>query len=187
MHLCMLRLILPKSYIELNDSDYLIFLAGPIKGAPLWQDNAIEIINKIDDSVYLASPSKELRQSYLDNALQGDNNRFSRQAFWERFYLKKARAKSRRAIMFWLPAQTEEMPLNPNTNFPRSYARDTRGELGGWGWGILENDRKAPIIVGAEDNFDGLSVVKANFYDVMPDMKFYSTLEDTCMAAVRRV
>ncbi len=37
----------------------LIFLAGPIQGAPDWQSEAISIIHDIDPAIAIASPRKD--------------------------------------------------------------------------------------------------------------------------------
>ena len=51
-------LIVPKYYLA--HVGRLIFLAGPIKGAPNWQDNAIELILDLEPSLFIASPRWEV-------------------------------------------------------------------------------------------------------------------------------
>jgi len=77
--------------------------------------------------------------------------------------------------MFWLPNQ-----LVPNCN--RAYGRDTRGELGEWRG--VSRFSKPRLVIGGEESFDGYDVIKRNFLAVNSEMKFYSTLEDTCSAAI---
>jgi hypothetical protein len=167
---CMDRVILPKKRSEIDDA--LIFLAGPISNAPLWQDKAIEILRGLDKSIYIASPHKSDVSSHNESDKDGI---FLKQLDWEVEYLEKASKNG--AILFWLPtAQSHDCK--------RSYARDTRGELGEWR-GRLMHDKSIKIAIGGEDEFDGFDIIKRNFLRVKPDMKFYSTLEETCIQALK--
>jgi hypothetical protein len=66
----------------------------------------------------------------------------------------------------------------------KDYARDTRGELGEWR-GQLKHDKNVRFVIGAEQGFDGLDIIKCNSSAVSPGIEFYSTLEKTCEEAVR--
>ncbi|MBU2496842.1 MAG: nucleoside 2-deoxyribosyltransferase domain-containing protein [Nanoarchaeota archaeon] len=167
------KLILPKTYIE-NIDDALIFLAGPIKGAPLWQDKAIELIHSQDPNIYIISPSKEIREEYLNNKLKGSENKFSTQLDWERYYLDLSLKKG--VILFWLPKQKE--------NCNKAYARDTLGELGELRGRLIYN-KNIKLVIGGEEDFDGFDVIKRNYFAISPEMKFYSTLKETCQQAVK--
>ncbi len=180
------RIILPKTYV-LTDNASLIFLAGPIKGAPRWQDKGIETIHTINNQIYVVSPSNKVREEYLEDRLRGTKSDFPYQLNFERHYLKSASESKKGAIIFWLPKQREPMPINPETDFTQPYARDTRPETAGWGWKLLESNPKANVIVGGEEGFDGFDVIKRNFLAVKPDMKFYSTLEETCLEAIKLI
>ena len=131
----MTNIILPKTRIDKIDLP-VIFLAGPIRGAPRWHDRALEFLDK-QEGIYVASPSVMLRREYLDRALKSDKV-FLHQLDWEAHYLEIASKKG--SILFWLPNQVEEMPINQKTGFYEPYARDTRPELGGYGWGALRYD-----------------------------------------------
>ena len=168
-----MRLVLPKDKVE--GLEPLIFLAGPISFAPQWQDKAVEIIHSINSGVYIASPSWYLREEYVKNSMKS-REQFGKQLEWERYYLDEASLKG--GILFWLP-----MPVKHDCT--RSYARDTRGELGEWRGRIIYEDVK--IIIGAEKDFDGLDVIKRNYLSIKPDMKFYNTLEETCKEAVKQI
>lgn len=169
-----LRIILPKVYVP-DIKEKIIFLAGPIKGAPKWQDKAIRIIHSQNPQIYLASPSKHLREEYLQSALKGDETKFPRQLNWERYYLELT--SERGSIMFWLPKEESHF-------YDRAYARDTRGELGEWRGRLVYNSN-IRLAIGGEELFDGLDVIKRNFTSLFPKMKFFSTLEETCAEAVR--
>src|SRR3989338_7535362 len=177
----MKNLILPKYYID-DNSDMLIFLIGPIRGTYCWHDKAIEIISEINPKIQIASPNKKLSEINLERAVNWKENKFERQTLWERHYINRASKSG--AIMVWLAKQTTPMYMDEKSGFQAPYARDIRGELGGWGWGQLMHDKNFPIVIGAEEEFPGLSVIKANFIAVKPDMQLYKTLEETCFKAV---
>ena len=78
------------------------------------------------------------------------------------------------------------MNINAVTGFPQPYARDTRPELGRYGWGALRHNLNYPVVVGGEDNFDGIDVIKRNFLSAKPDFVFQKSLRETCEEAVKR-
>ena len=170
----MRRLILPKIYLNHFEAP-LIFLVGPIKGAPFWQDKAIELIHSQNPEIYVVSPSNKVRPEYIMEQMTGDNARFLRQTLWERYYLELAAKKG--SIVAFLPKEVEHL-------CGHAYARDTRGELGEFR-GIMRYDKKFPLVIGAEKGFDGFSVLKDNFSVVCPGLKFFSSLEETCSEGVK--
>jgi hypothetical protein len=62
------KIILPPNYPESKNP--VIFLAGPIVGAEFWQQEAINIIKKIESGlkfeIDIASPSYEIDPKYLE-------------------------------------------------------------------------------------------------------------------------
>lgn len=169
----MVKLILPKSKIDLDNK--VIFLAGPITGAPKWQDEAVKYINNMDDKIYIASPRRDMTEQNMSNSVKGDEN-FNRQLEWERYYLDRAAQNG--SILFWLP-KSDKHDCN------RSYARDTRGELGEWRGRMMYN-KSLNIIIGGEEDFDGLDIIKRNFQAVREKFEIYSSLEETCAEAVKQ-
>jgi len=71
------------------------------------------------------------------------------------------------------------------TGFQRTYARDTRPETGGWGWGLLRFNPNAHVAVGGEKEFDGIDVIRRNFAKYAPQIPFRDNLEQTCTDAMR--
>lgn len=173
--------ILPKTYIDVGDK-LTFFLMGPIRGTYAWHDKGIEVLSSISPESYIVSPNRNISSLHIDKVISGKEGKFQRQTHWERHYIEKS--AKRGAIVVWLAKQTQPMYIDEKSGFQAPYARDTRGELGGWGWGQLMHDKNFPVVVGAEEEFPGLSVIKANFLAVNPDMQFYSTLEETCFRAV---
>src|SRR4051812_20568877 len=89
----------------------IIFLAGPIQGAPDWQSTAAALIHDLDPSVVVASP----RRDYPEGTFV-----YEHQVDWETHYLRTAGRSG--VIAFWLAGQTVETP-------GRAYAQTTRFEL----------------------------------------------------------
>lgn len=121
---------------EKNYSDKkIVFLAGPIKGAPDWQAQAIKDLADLD--VYVANPRRDNVQNFnLD--LQID---------WESKFLAAADV-----IMFWIPPKDIEIS-------GRDYAQTTRFELAEWAAKTRYNRIRKQIVVGIDDAFFGKSYI----------------------------
>jgi hypothetical protein len=172
------QIIVPKSNVGVGE---VIFLAGPVSAGGGWQNEAIKYISSLNSNIPIAVPdySGVLTGSYQ---FLGSGEVFETQLEWEQHYLEIAEKNG--AILMWFPGQEKEMPISNNTGFPRTYARDTRPEIGGWGWGSLRHNPNLHVAVGGEEGFDGLYVQKRNFMKYAPHIKFNGTLEDTCRCAV---
>jgi len=119
------EILLPPNYRSIEGP--LIFLAGPIQGAPKWHNKAIKIIQDINLDINIASPSKKVDRIYLkqnqERFKHSANQEEWEQVDWETFYLNRAAQKG--AIMFWFP--------NEETHYcERAYAQTSRFELGEW-------------------------------------------------------
>ncbi len=168
------RIILPKDKVEVDE---VIFLAGPVFAGGGWQNEAIENIRSQNSRVYIAVPDYSgVVDEVYRNSAEKSEEKFQRQLRWEQHYLGIAEKNG--AILFWLPAQKETSPSG------RIYARDTRPEIGGYGWGLLRNNIKAHVAVGGEEGFDGLDVQRRNFEFYAPHIKFNKTLVETCDCAL---
>ncbi|MDO8556410.1 MAG: hypothetical protein Q7R96_04535, partial [Nanoarchaeota archaeon] len=119
----MLTIITPKKYIPTIKKP-LIFLAGPIRGAPAWQDEAIDIFLKKGYEGFLVNPSRTLAQRHEQHGALGCEQHFTRQRAWEHHYLTLARKEAPQgAIMFYLIGEQHH-------RCEKSYAAMTRLELG---------------------------------------------------------
>lgn len=156
----------PPKDVEVNETDPVIFLGGPIQGAPDWQSEAIEIIHELDSGVVVASPRKEYRTGEFVYEAQVD---------WETRYL--ARAAQNGVILFWLAEQTEETP-------GRAYGQTSRFELAEWktksGY-----DKSVNMVVGAEQGFGNVRYITRRFSKDQPSFELYPDLASTCFEAVR--
>lgn len=113
----------------------IIFLAGPIKGAPDWQSKALFDLADLD--VYVANPRRE-------NAINFD---FDMQVSWESRFLAAADV-----IMFWIPAK--ETDING-----RDYAQTSRFELAEWMAKTHYNRTNKKVVVGIDNAFFGKSYI----------------------------
>jgi hypothetical protein len=167
------KLIIPKTYVERIESP-LIFLAGPIRSAPNWQDEAIKILFSQEPNLIIASPRRGIREDISEYILQGDENYFPRQRTWERHYLDIASKKG--AILFWLPGEAEH-------NCEKVYGAMTRMELGQW-ITRYSLDNKIKICIGSDRNFQELDTIKYDLSIDAPDKKIFNSLEETCDEAL---
>lgn len=113
----------------------IVFLAGPIKGAPNWQIQAIQDLADLD--VYVANPRRENVANFnLD--LQVD---------WESKFLAAADV-----IMFWIPPKEFDVS-------GRDYAQTSRFELAEWMAKTNYNRTRKQVVVGISDDFFGKSYI----------------------------
>lgn len=132
---CKMELITPVSPQTDYSNKKIVFLAGPIKGAPDWQSKAIRDLADLD--VYIANPRRENVQNFnLD--LQVD---------WESKFLALADV-----IMFWIPPKESDVA-------GRDYAQTSRFELAEWMAKTHYNHTRKQIVVGIDDAFFGKSYI----------------------------
>lgn len=158
-------LLQPPDIIEVKTP--LIFLAGPIQGAPDWQSKATDIIHSQVPEIAIASPRKEYPEGTFVYEDQVD---------WETHYL--SRAANFGATMFWLARQTEETP-------GRAYAQTSRFELGEC---KMRHERDGAIlVVGIEDGFGNSRYIRRRLNQDCPDVPILDSLQATCVETVERV
>ena len=130
-----MELITPTSQKKDYSDKKIVFLAGPIKGAPDWQAQAIKDLADLD--IYVANPRRENVQNFnLD--LQVD---------WESKFLALADV-----IMFWIPPKDTDVA-------GRDYAQTTRFELSEWAAKTRYNREYKKIVVGIDNAFFGKSYI----------------------------
>ena len=156
------KIIISPDQIETDGP--MIFLAGPIQGSRDWQDEAVEIIQKLNPEINIASPR---RKSFNENFVYED------QVNWETKYLRRSAKNG--IIMFWLAKEAEHNP-------ERAYAQTTRFELAEWK--VRHEHDGTKVVVGIEDGFTGAKYIKFRFPQDCPDIPILSSLKDTCKRAV---
>jgi len=136
-----IRVLYPPS--GLNRALSSVFLAGPIQGAPEWQQYFID----------------KVKESYTDNTviqiLNPRRTEFNKEKFvyeqqvdWETNSLNSADI-----IVFWLCNEVEHIE-------GRDYAQTSRFEIGEWVAKICECGSPKKIIIGIEDGFKGDRYIK---------------------------
>lgn len=168
-----MELIIPKTYVE-KITTPLVFLAGPIRGAPNWQDQAIQLLFGQQPDLTIASPRRGVRDDIASYVLLGDEHHFPRQRAWERHYLDLASRTG--AILFWLPGETEH-------NCQKAYGAMTRIELGQWMSNYRHNS-KLRICFGTDGRFSEISTIEYDLHLDAPNKPIHRTLEDTCSEAL---
>ncbi len=168
------ELIIPKNYINTLDAP-LIFLAGPIRSAPNWQDEAIEFLFSQEPNLIIVSPRRGIRDNISKYIIKGEENYFPRQRAWERHYLDVASKTG--CIMFWLPGE-EKHDCN------KVYGAMTRVELGEW-MTNYRHDNSLKFCVGSDGKFSEIDIIEYDLNLDAPDKKIYNSLEKTCAEALR--
>jgi len=139
------------------DKDYsdkkIVFLAGPIMGAPDWQSQAIKDLADLD--VYVANPRRE-------NVV---NFNLDLQVDWESKFLALADV-----IMFWIPPKASDV-------VGRDYAQTTRFELSEWAAKTNYNRHHKKIVIGIDDAFYGKSYIVKRLN--AENMSIYDNYADT--------
>ncbi len=158
------KVIFPPDYVEVQDAP-VVFLAGPIQGAPEWQTEAIAILSKLAPEAYVASP----RKKYLDGQFV-----YADQVDWETHYLNKAAKNG--VVMFWLAKE--------ETHYPeRAYAQTSRFELGEW---KVKHERDgANLVVGIEEGFTNARYIRRRLGQDCPQVALPDSLEATCEQVVK--
>jgi hypothetical protein len=155
-------LIHPPDYSEFSEP--LIFLAGPIQGAPRWQDEAARLLGDQLPALAIANP----RRNELAGAFE-----FDAQVDWESHHLRLAARTG--LILFWLAREVEQTP-------GRAYAQTTRFELAEW---KMRHERDGvKLVVGIEEGFSGARYIRRRLGQDCPGIPLCSSLEETCRAAV---
>ncbi len=168
--------IIPCAHITLLDQP-LIFLAGPMKGAPLWQDDAIQYILSQRSDIIVASPRKGIRPAIEQHIFDGEHDYFSRTRAWERHYIELAACGSQGgALLFWLPGEIEH-------HCDKSYGAMTRLELGQW-MTRYNRDSSIRLCIGTDGHFSEFETIAYDLSLDVPDKKVHRTLEETCRAAL---
>ncbi|HUD03500.1 MAG TPA: hypothetical protein VMR51_01815 [Patescibacteria group bacterium] len=156
--------IQPPEIVELNDDDRVVFLAGPIQGAPKWQYEAERIIHSLDAGIVVASPRKDYSKGEFV---------YERQVDWETHFLNRAARVG--AIIFWLALQVKETPGRP-------FAQTSRFELGEWK--VKHETTGANVVVGIEEGFPNERYIRHRLGQDCPKIPILSSLQETCKTAV---
>ena len=149
-----------------SEAKPLIFLAGPIQGAPNWHELAKRKLMN-NQEVCVASPKREKL---------APDFKFSEQVDWESHHLNKAAENG--CILFWLAKEAERVE-------GRHYAQTTRFELGEWTAKSLFTN--CNIVVGIEEGFTNARYIKRRLTIDCPSIPILETLDETCEKAIQLI
>lgn len=161
------KILIPPKYEDISGP--LIFLAGPIQGAPDWQKEAIEILKNLTPDIHIASPRRS-----IESRGQFSEKDYHEQVEWEHHYLDYAAKHG--VILFWLAKETENIP-------GRAYAQTTRFELGEAVARHYINGVK--VAVGIEKGFSNERYLRKTIMAKAPDIPLSDSLENTCKNALK--
>jgi len=166
--------IIPKTYVPMVEEP-LIFLAGPILGAPNWQDEAVDFLLSQEPSLIVVSLRRKVREKIARRVLKGDETFFPRQRAWERHYLNMASETG--TTLFWLPGEVEH-------DCSKSYGAMTRFELGQVMASYSEGN-PVSFCVGSDGKFSELHIIQYDLSLDVPNKEIIGTLEETCLEAIK--
>lgn len=152
------------------DGNPVLFLAGPIQGAPDWQSEAIDMIESMTDGITIANP----RKNYEPGTFV-----YEKQVDWETEYL--GRAAKLGAALFWLALQVE-LGEPDERGFYRAYGQTTGKEL--FEYKMKHQLLGAKLVLGIEHGFGNERYIRRRFEQDCPDVPILSSLGDTCLRAV---
>jgi hypothetical protein len=168
------KLIIPKTYVQ-DIKGPLIYLAGPIRGAPNWQDEAIVFLFSKKHDLVIASPRRGVRDKIAPYIVSGDENYFPRQRAWERYYLDIASKAG--CILFWLPGEKKH-------NCKKVYGATTRVEIGQWTT-RYKFDKNVRFCIGSDGKFPEIHTIEYDLQLDAPNKNIKRTLKEACTEALR--
>jgi hypothetical protein len=165
--------IIPEAFIDKIDRP-IIYLIGPIRGAPNWQDEAVNLLLSEEPELLVVSPRRGVRDSISKHVLSGKDDCFPRQRTWERHYIKKAMEIG--SLLIWLPGEKEH-------RCEKSYGAMTRFELGQ----IFTHNIYRPVsfVIGSDGKFSELDTIKYDLIQDAPSSYIVGSLEQTCFEAIK--
>jgi hypothetical protein len=164
----------PPGRIDIPTTRELFFFAGPIQGAPDWQNTGIAVFGELSDrypklnDADLANP----RRTYMDGTFD-----YEAQVTWERRALR--RAADCGGVVFWFAAQDHSLPYEQG----RAYAQTTKIELGrvlGW----RDYDPTIAVAIGIEPGYEGGNERYIRSAAAEQGLQVYTELGITCAALV---
>lgn len=164
-----MKILIPPKYEKITGP--LIFLAGPIQGAPDWQKEAIEILKNLTPDIHIASPRRS-----IESRGQFPEKDYHEQVEWEHHYLDYAAKNG--VILFWLAKEAENIS-------GRAYAQTTRFELGE---AVARHYIKGiKVVVGIEKGFSNERYLRKTIAAKAQDIPLLDNLADTCKTAIKLI
>ncbi|MCP4441107.1 MAG: hypothetical protein GY810_19455 [Aureispira sp.] len=157
------QVIFPPNYPQSIEGP-IVFLAGPIQGAPDWQREAITYLQLHAPHINIASPRKE----YLDGTFV-----YGEQVDWETHFLNQAAQNG--VVLFFLAKEEVHYP-------DRAYAQTTRFELGEWK--AKQTQLDCNMVVGIQNGFTNARYIKRRLTQDNPNVPIMKNIEATCQQVI---
>lgn len=156
------RVLQPPEIVDAEGD--VVFLGGPIQGAPDWQSEAIDIIHSMDSGLMVASPRKEYPEGTFV---------YEKQVDWETHFLNRAATQG--VVMFYLAGQVTETP-------GRAYGQTSRFELGEWKQKYQNGG--VNLVVGIEEGYGNAKYIRRRLNQDCPEVPILDSLQGTCEKTV---
>lgn len=163
----------PPRDARLAETDLLLFLAGPIQGAPDWQKQTIQLLEtdtQCPKGLHVANPRREV----LDK-----NFVYTDQTRWERAHLYRAAAMG--VVIFNLARQDPNQPYR----LGRAYGQTTRFEFGMM-HALWKTGQNPHVSLAIEPGYSG----SENYYRDCADemgLVVHDNLEALCLDAISTI
>jgi hypothetical protein len=152
----------------------VIFLAGPIHGAPPWQPAAYDVIARSGEEFVVATPRRFHSPTHYRAKATDGRRHFHRQRAWERYYMDLAARQG--CILFWLPRPAGKLD-------GMVYGATTRYEIGLWS-SRYSRDNTIGLTVGTDGKFPTVHTIAYDLEKEMGDAGLHDTLKRTVEAAM---
>lgn len=171
--------------ITISDTTPLIFLEGPVQGAPDWQTPLANILLAARDDIAVASPrptpEHEANFASKDEALK--DRTADKQVAWE--YYARNLAMDLGGIVMWWAAQDASIPYKEGRVYGKTSNIET-GEI--WGWKRANPD--FPFALGYDPAFQASGANSKNYIErnqALMGYPVYGSLDDIAQSILRQV
>lgn len=176
----------PPTYHNIDEGEPGIFLAGPIQGAPDWQNEAylnLTRVHRSTDNIHVFSPRRRDNFENQDRPEFAKNRKlpdevFKGQVDWEKRHLKIARDTG--VLVFWFAARDYSLKYREG----RPYTQTTRLELSRtFGW--LDYSPKIEVVAGMDPNYEGSNTRYVKELIAEFAIPLHDNLEEVCVSALK--
>lgn len=158
----------------------VLFLAGPIRNAPKWHQEAIRIAIDADTETFVAAPIRSVPDDIRPYVLTDTSSEvFERQRMWELYYLSEAINDG--CIIFWLPKEADIKEFQD-----KIYAHITMMELGTALAAKRIYGKDFNLVIGTDGEFPEWKTVLIDI-ELTEGIPICYTLEDTISTALKLI
>lgn len=137
----MIKYITAPNWVDIEENEIVVFLAGPIQGSSNWHDEALDMfMKKYKGNITICSPKRKIG---MEKTIDG----YKEQVLWETKHLHRAAEKG--AIIFWFANEKEQ--IYDSGGKIRSYGKTSRTEYGVWK--TMHDIYKCNVILGLDTDW----------------------------------